>query len=449
MIGRRAYAVTWAFALAAGAAGALTSCAGVVDADQAALCEQVAAALHPQGTQISRAAYAPAGAGLSGVRLSYVAQAPDGTGTRPGALICRFAAATGEGRMDLVGVETPQGSLSDSRLFILKRWGLAPGGGPDATVAPSPWLSLPTGAAYWLQQSLNALGPAALFAALAVAFTLIHGLTGRIVLAVGEIAVTGGATLLVLSGLGARFGTLTLAHVGLGVIAAVLTGPLWAWAIGRFVLAPFQHRRGGGQGVLIASIGVALVLSEALSLHQSGGTEWLPPLLHRPLPLAGTSAFTATTTPAHLLAVLLTGGAVAATVALLKWSAFGRSWRAMADDPAMAALCGVSQGAMLGRTCALSGGLCGLAGAMLVVSYGSVASGLGLPLTLKALAAAVLGGLGSVGGAALGGIAVAALEMLWSSAFDIAYRDVVMYALLIVALVARPDGLLGAAPREV
>ena len=115
----------------------------------------------------------------------------------------------------------------------------------------------------------------------------------------------------------------------------------------------------------------------------------------------------------------------------------------------MAALCGVSPRVMLGATCALSGALCGLAGAMLVLSYGSVSAGLGLPLTLKALAAAILGGVGSVAGAALGGIAVAALEMLWSSAFDIAYRDVVMYALLIVALAARPEGLLGAAPREV
>ncbi|OYX83664.1 MAG: hypothetical protein B7Y75_05175, partial [Azorhizobium sp. 35-67-5] len=247
--------------MAAGAACLLlTGCGGVVDADQAALCDQVAAALHPDGTHLSRSAYAPAGAGLRGVRLSYVARAPDADTSRPGVLTCLFADATGPGRLDLIGVETPHGPLSDSRLFILKRWGLAPGAGLAVTDSPAPWLALPPWAAYGLQQGMNALGPAALFAALATAFTLIHGLTGRIVLAVGEIAVTGGAAVLVLSGLAAQFGALTLDHVGLGVVAAVLTGALWAWTIGRFVLEPFQHRRGGGQGVLIASIGVALVL---------------------------------------------------------------------------------------------------------------------------------------------------------------------------------------------
>lgn len=427
----------------------LAGCGGVVDADQAELCQRVAAALHPDGTSISRAAFAPAGPGASGVRLTYVARQPDEGFSRPGALTCLFSAPSGAGRLDLASVETARGLMDDSHLFILKRWWLEPGAGADVAEAPAPWLSLPAHAAFGLQQGLNALGPAALFAALATAFTLIHGLTGRIVLAVGEIAVTGGAALLVFSTLAGRSGSLTLGHVAVGVMAAILTGALWAWAVGRYVLWPFQHRRGGGQGVLIASIGVALALSEALTLRQNGAAQWLPPLLHRSLPLAGTPAFAATTTPAHLAAVLLTGGAVAATVLLLRLTPFGRSWRAMADDPPMAALCGISPLGLLGITCALSGALCGLAGAMMVVSYGSVEAGLGLPLTLKALAAAVLGGVGSVGGAALGGLAVAALEMLWSSTFDIAYRDVVMYALLIVALVARPQGLLGAAPRDV
>lgn len=438
------------FALALGAICAgLSGCGSVVDADQAGLCERVAAALHPDGTRLSRSAFAPAGNGASGVRLTYVAREPEEAFSRPGVVLCLFAAPAGAGRLDLTAVETADGGMDDSQLFILKRWWLDQGAGADAAQAPAPWVSLPLGPAFGLQQGLNALGPAALFAALATAFTLIHGLTGRIVLAVGEIAVTGGAALLVYASLAQQSGSLTLAHVGLGILAAVLTGALWAWAMGRFVLWPFQHRRGGGQGVLIASIGLALVLREALTLRQIGAAEWLPPLLHQPVPLAGTPAFTATTTPAHLMTVVLTGGAVAAAVLLLRLTPFGRAWRAMADDPGMAALCGVSPRALLGITCAMSGALCGLAGAMMVVSFGSVDAGLGLPLTLKALAAAVLGGVGSVGGAALGGVVVAALEMLWSSAFDIAYRDVVMYALLIVALVARPQGLLGAAPRDV
>ncbi|WP_029006057.1 branched-chain amino acid ABC transporter permease [Azorhizobium doebereinerae] len=433
--------------LAVAALGALgTGCGGVVDADQAQLCERVAPALHPDGTTVARTSVAPSGPGTVGVRLSYLARERNAAAV-PGTLTCLFAAPYGEGRLDLVGVRTVEGLMDDSQLLILKRWWLEAHAGPDSA-PPVPLMALGPAPAYVLQQLLNALAPMALFAALATAFTLIHGLTGRIVLAIGEVAITGGAAMLVAAGAAQAAGPLTLVHLALAVLVAVASGALWAFAIGRFVLWRFRDRRNAGQGVLIASIGLALVLREALGLQQRGVDGWLPPLWHASLPLAGSDAFAATTTPATLAAVLATGGAVALAVAGLKFSAFGRCWRAMADDPRMAELCGVAPERLLAATCLISGGLAGLAGAMLVLVFGSVDAALGLPLTLKSLAAAILGGVGSVPGAALGGMAIGLLETLWSSAFDIAYRDVVMYALLIVALAVRPQGLFGTSPRD-
>ncbi len=419
----------------------LAGCASVVDADQAQLCERVAQALHPDGTLISQPTFAPAGAGLSGVQMRYVWRAPAADSARPASLRCLFAAAGGEGRLDLTAVETARGALGESQLLILKRWWLEPDAGPAVRIQPAITLSAPS--AYVLQQGLNAIGPAMLFAALATAFTLIHGLTGRIVLTIGAISVTAGAALLAITGAGQMSGTLSLAHIGLGIAAAVLAGAGWTWVIGDRVLWPLRGRQGGGQSVLIASLGVALVLSEAPGALQSGTLGWLPPLLHLPVPVAGTDAFVATTTPAHLAAALGTGAAVMATLVVMRVTGFGRAWRAMADDPLMAALCGVSPRAILAATCLLSGALCGLAGAMLVVTFGSVGVGLGLSLTLKGLAAAILGGVGSVAGAAVGGLLLGGLETVWSAAFDIAYRDVAIYGLLIVALVARPHGLFG------
>lgn len=87
----------------------------------------------------------------------------------------------------------------------------------------------------------------------------------------------------------------------------------------------------------------------------------------------------------------------------------------------------------------------------MVVAYGTITPGDGLSMTLKALISAIIGGIGSVPGALLGAVLVAGVEIVWSSAFDIAYRDVVIYSLLVAVLILRPGGLLQRAapsPRE-
>jgi branched-chain amino acid transport system permease protein len=137
---------------------------------------------------------------------------------------------------------------------------------------------------------------------------------------------------------------------------------------------------------------------------------------------------------------------------LLARSRFGREWRAFADDPGAAALFGVAPRRLLASTFVLAGALAGLAGWVIAVYYGNVGFAMGTMLGLKALVAAVLGGIGSVPGAFLGGVLVALIEAVWSAYFDIGYRDVVVFSLLIVVFVLRPGGLLGFSgpqPREV
>ena len=105
---------------------------------------------------------------------------------------------------------------------------------------------------------------------------------------------------------------------------------------------------------------------------------------------------------------------------------------------------GVSPAAMTARAFALSGALAGLAGATMTAAYGAVGYGLSATLTLKALAAAIVGGIGSLPGAFLGGLIIGAAEAGWSAVFPIDDRDLAVYALLIVFIALRPSGLLGA-----
>jgi branched-chain amino acid transport system permease protein len=137
---------------------------------------------------------------------------------------------------------------------------------------------------------------------------------------------------------------------------------------------------------------------------------------------------------------------------LLARTRFGRAWRAFADDPPTAALFGIDGQRLLALTFLLAGLLAGLAGWIVAAYYGNVSFSMGAMLGLKALVAAVIGGIGSVPGAFLGGICVALVEAGWSAYFDIAARDIVVFSLLIVVFVLRPGGLLGFAgpkPRDV
>jgi len=157
-------------------------------------------------------------------------------------------------------------------------------------------------------------------------------------------------------------------------------------------------------------------------------------------------------TPMQLTIAAAALAAAGAVMLLLARSRFGREWRAFADDPAAAALFGVAPRRLMAQTFVLAGLLAGLAGWIVAVYYGNVGFAMGTVLGLKALVAAVVGGIGSVPGAFLGGVLVALIEAGWSAYFDLAFRDVVVFSLLIVVFVLRPGGLLGFSgprPREV
>jgi branched-subunit amino acid ABC-type transport system permease component len=122
---------------------------------------------------------------------------------------------------------------------------------------------------------------------------------------------------------------------------------------------------------------------------------------------------------------------------------FGRAWRAYADDPGAAALFGVDSRRIFLATFALSSALAGLAGFVITAYWGGVGFGYGLTLGLKALVAAIIGGIGSVGGGLAGGVVIGLAEALWSATMPLESRDIAIYALLSITLGLRPGGLFG------
>jgi branched-chain amino acid transport system permease protein len=195
----------------------------------------------------------------------------------------------------------------------------------------------------------------------------------------------------------------------------------------------------------VAGIGLAVFLENGLRLTQGSGEKWLDPLFtgrHVLFEQAGFAVMIGDTQLAVLGLMVLLG--VIGSM-LLRHSAAGRTYRACTDDGFMASLLGVDTDRVAGSGFALGAGLAGLAGVIYVVHYGEADAQMGFLIGVQALAAAVLGGLGSLRGAVLGGLAIGIFEALWTAYLGSAYRDVAIFGLLCLTLIYRPQGLFGTA----
>ena len=430
-------------AAAAALVCSLAGCAGGIDAGQARTCRSVIPALNPADATLEVLRTAPLASG-DGMRIEYRARGPDRP-WRSRFLECRFVGGSpaSPDRGGLAGVITDTGPLGEVRLQLLKRfWLEAEGAAADPEPVPGASLSpqLPRPLAVGLQHLLFALPPVAIYAMLAAAYSLVYGLVGRINLAFGELAAVGGYAAFLGFAISGKWGGMAVPLL-LALVLSLGAGLAYGVATGRFVLAPLMGQ--SGQRLLIGTIALALVLQEYLRLAQGSRLKWVQPMLNAPYAMARAGDFVVTVTPMALGAAALCLAAVVALLALMRWSRFGRAWRACADDALAAALFGIDRSRVLLATFALASMLAGLAGYVMTVYYGTVGYAGGIVLGLKALLAAVAGGIGSVPGAFLGGLLLGCAEALWSALFPIEFRDLAIFILLVLLLVVRPSGLFG------
>ncbi|HEX9170339.1 MAG TPA: branched-chain amino acid ABC transporter permease [Roseiarcus sp.] len=422
-------------------AATLAGCSPALETDQARLCRMALPALMPQAEGIAILAQRPDSDGR-GLSVVFSARAP-GEEPRSHVAACRFRepGRPNESR-DLVSVTLDGRPLSEARLYVLIRYWLATPDGRAADPAPLGDVSalplVPHPLAYGLQMALDGLPLAAIYGLLAAAYSLIYGLIGRINFAFGEMAAAGGYAAAIAALAMVGWPPAPLLATAFALAAAVGAG--WGFAAARAVFIPLRQAR--GQQVLVATVGLALFLRELLRLAQ-GDRSWMSPQFNQPFALARAGDFVTVATPMAFLASAVTLAAGLGLVIIFRYSRIGREWRAYADDALAAEMMGVSPAAITARAFALSGALAGLAGATMTATFGAVGYGLSAALTLKALAAAIVGGIGSLPGAFLGGLIVGAAETGWSALFPIDYRDMAVYALLTIFIALRPSGLLG------
>ncbi len=299
----------------------------------------------------------------------------------------------------------------------------------------------------FVQQLINGLVLGAIYALVALGYTMVYGILGLINFAHGEVVMIGAMValsviqVLVASGI-ALPGPVIAA---LGLLAAMPVCMVLGFAIERVAYRPL--RNAPRLAALITAIGVSILLQNVAMIIWGRQYHSFPALLpSTPHQLAG-----ATINDLQIFIVLLAIAIMAGLLYLVHRTRLGRAMRATSENPEIAGLMGVDINTVISITFVIGSALAAVAGVMISAYYGIAHYFMGFMLGLKAFTAAVLGGIGNLAGAMLGGVLLGVIESLGAGYIGALtggflgshYQDVFAFLVLILVLTLRPSGLLG------
>lgn len=299
----------------------------------------------------------------------------------------------------------------------------------------------------FIQQLANGLIVGSIYALIALGYTMVYGILGLINFAHGEITMMGAMMTITVLNLLLHWGVDL--HPLFMVVSALLICLPFCMALGvgieRVAYRPL--RNAPKLAPLITAIGVSIILQNSAMLIWGRGYQPFPPIL----PNNSIELFGAHLTPTKIAIVIITTVVLAGLWLLVNKTRLGRAMRATAQNPSVATLMGVNTNNIIAATFALGSGLGSLAGVMVSANYGQADPYMGFILGLKAFSAAVLGGIGNLNGAVLGGLLLGIIESLGAGYIGNLthgflgsnYQDIFAFIVLILVLVFRPSGLLG------
>ena len=300
--------------------------------------------------------------------------------------------------------------------------------------------------AHFIEQLVNAITLGSIYGLIAIGYTMVYGIIGMVNFAHGDVFMVGSFISLIfvlLLGLsaGTPFVLLILSLLLVLVVAMALTA-VWGWAIERLAYRPL---RGSFRlAPLISAIGMSIVLANLVQIVQGARVKPVQPIITGGITLVeGTGGAGATISNIQLLIVLTTIGLMVLFTWIVQATPLGRAQRAVEQDRTMAALTGVNVDRTIAITFVIGAGLAAVAGMMFVLYYGVIDFFIGFVAGIKAFTAAVLGGIGSLPGAMLGGLVIALVETFWADWVGSAYKDVAAFSILVLILIFMPQGLLG------
>jgi branched-chain amino acid transport system permease protein len=291
---------------------------------------------------------------------------------------------------------------------------------------------------YFLQQLVNGITLGSIYGLIAIGYTMVYGIIGMINFAHGDIYMVGAFIALIAFLALVALGLTALPLILLIVLLAtmVLTS-MWGWTIERVAYRPL---RGSFRlAPLITAIGVSIILQNFVQLTQDARVKALPPQIQGGITVLGDARISFT----QIIVIATTVVLMAAFTWVIGRTPLGRAQRACAQDMRMASLLGINVNRTIALTFVMGAALAAVAGVMHLLLYGVIDHFIGFVAGIKAFTAAVLGGIGSLPGAMLGGLLIGLIEVFWAGYFSAEYKDVAAFSILVVVLIFLPSGLLG------
>jgi branched-chain amino acid transport system permease protein len=296
---------------------------------------------------------------------------------------------------------------------------------------------------YLLQQIINGITLGAVYGLIAIGYTMVYGIIGMINFAHGDIFMIGAfislMSFLILGLAGITWVPLALLVV---LVVAMVFTSVYGWTVERIAYRPL---RGSFRlAPLISAIGMSLFLQNYVQLLQGARNKPLPPVIRGGVDIIERAdGFVVTLSYVQIIIVVITLALMVGFTLLISRTSLGRQQRACEQDKTMAALIGVDVDRTISITFVMGAGLAAVAGMMYLIRYGVIDFYEGFLVGVKAFTAAVLGGIGSLPGAMLGGLLIGMIEAMWSAYFSVEYKDVAAFSILVLVLIFRPSGLLG------
>jgi branched-chain amino acid transport system permease protein len=295
----------------------------------------------------------------------------------------------------------------------------------------------------FVQQLINGITLGSIYGLIAIGYTMVFGIIGMVNFAHGDVfmvsAFIGLIAYLIITlwlGIASVVGALLIVLI----VAMALTS-LVNWTIERIAYRPL---RGSFRlAPLISAIGMSILLSNFVQVAQGPRNKSIPPLLQGEFVLMGGEDYQVTLSHRQLLIWVVTAILLVVFWYLVSRTSLGRAQRACEQDQKMAALLGVDVDRTISITFVIGAALAAVAGTMYLMYYGVVNFNDGFTPGVKAFTAAVLGGIGSLPGAVVGGLLIGLVETMWSAYFSIDYKDVAAFSILAITLIFLPQGLLG------
>ena len=296
---------------------------------------------------------------------------------------------------------------------------------------------------YLFELLCGGLVKGSIYALIALGYTMVYGIIQLINFAHGEVYMIGAFVALIVAGVLTLSGYSGLTVLLLAAVVAVVYAAAYGYTLEKLAYRPL--RTAPRLSPLISAIGASIFLMNYVQLVQTPDFMPFPELIPE---FGFMEAFVQYLSSADLVILVVTTLTMVALTVLIKYTRIGKAMRATQQDMIMARLVGINVDRVISWTFIIGSVLAAIGGVLIGSRTGQINSVIGFMAGIKAFTAAVLGGIGNIPGAVLGGLVLGVAETLGAGYISSAYEDVFAFGLLVLILILRPAGLLGKAVKQ-